>query len=63
MGEKTKAYTILIGKPEGRRPLGKRGVDGRIITLKLVLGKCDLRVWNRFIWLRIWTLCGLLWAR
>jgi hypothetical protein len=24
MGEKRNAYTILVGKPEGKRPLGRR---------------------------------------
>jgi hypothetical protein len=24
-------FTLLLGRPEGRRPLGKSGIDGRII--------------------------------
>jgi hypothetical protein len=32
------AYNILVGRPEGRRPLEDLGVDGRI-TLRLILGK------------------------
>jgi hypothetical protein len=24
-------YRILVGKPEGKRPLGRPGVDGRVI--------------------------------
>jgi hypothetical protein len=39
----------LIGKPEGKRPLGKPFVDGRII-LKRILGKQV-----GFIWLRVGT--------
>jgi hypothetical protein len=35
------------------------GIDGRII-LKCISGKLGLRVWIRFIWLRIGTACGLL---
>jgi hypothetical protein len=31
MGEKRDAYKILVGKPEGSRPLGTLDVDGRII--------------------------------
>jgi hypothetical protein len=31
MGERRGAYRALVGKPEGRRPLGDPGVDGRII--------------------------------
>jgi hypothetical protein len=30
-GEKRNAYMILVGKPGGKRPLGKLGVGGRII--------------------------------
>jgi hypothetical protein len=33
MGEGRGAYGILVGRPEGKRPLGKRRrVDGRIIS-------------------------------
>jgi hypothetical protein len=28
MREKWNAYRILVGKPEGKRPLGKKGVGG-----------------------------------
>jgi hypothetical protein len=28
MREKRNAYRILIGKPEGKRPLGRQDVDG-----------------------------------
>jgi hypothetical protein len=31
MGEKRNAYRILVGEPEGRRPLGILDVDGRIL--------------------------------
>ena len=31
MGERRGVYWVLVRKPEGRRPLGKLGVDGRII--------------------------------
>jgi hypothetical protein len=40
MGESSGAYRALMRKPEGRRPFGNRGVDGRII-LKWILEK-----WN-----------------
>jgi hypothetical protein len=29
--ERRGACRVLAGKPEGRRPLGNRGMDGRII--------------------------------
>jgi hypothetical protein len=61
LGEKRNAYRILVGKPEGRRPLGRprRMWMGNI--------KMDLREigwdgvdWIGFIWLRIGTSGGLL---
>jgi hypothetical protein len=53
MGEKGNAYRILVGKPEGKRPLGKpkhRWVDNIEINLR-----CDGMVWIGLIWLRIGT--------
>jgi hypothetical protein len=29
-GKSRGAHMVLVGKPEGKRPLGKPGVDGRI---------------------------------
>ena len=31
LGEERGAYRFLVGKPEGKRPLGRPGVDGWII--------------------------------
>jgi hypothetical protein len=28
--EKCTGFWVLVGKPEGKRPLGRQGVDGRI---------------------------------
>jgi hypothetical protein len=36
IGEKRNVYRILVGKPEGKRPLGRLDVGGRII-LKWIL--------------------------
>jgi hypothetical protein len=47
-------YKVLEGKPEGKRPLGGLGTDGRII-LKWILKKQDRRMWTGLIWLRIGT--------
>jgi hypothetical protein len=58
MGEERRAYRILMGRPEGRRPLGRpsRRWEDNI--------KMDLEVgWGgmaRLIWLRIGTGGGLL---
>ena len=46
-------YRVLVGKPEGWRPLWDPGVDGRII-LRCVFRKWEL-VWTRLSWLRIGT--------
>jgi hypothetical protein len=63
MGERSRAYRVLVGKPEGRRPLGRprRGWEDNI--------KVDLRgggwgaAWTGSIWLRIGIGGGLLWMR
>jgi hypothetical protein len=31
MGENRGSYRAIVGKPEGRRPLGRPGIDKRII--------------------------------
>jgi hypothetical protein len=31
MGEKRHAYRCLLGKPEGKSPLGKLGIEGSIL--------------------------------
>jgi hypothetical protein len=43
MGEGRVVYRVLVGKPEGKRPLGYRGVDGRII-LRWICRKWDVGV-------------------
>jgi hypothetical protein len=58
MREKRNAYRILVGKPEGKRPLGRprrRWVDNIKMYLRLVG-----MVWTGSIWLRIGTSGGLL---
>jgi hypothetical protein len=36
MGERRGEYRVLVGKPEGKRPLGRRrGGDGRIILKRI----------------------------
>jgi hypothetical protein len=59
MGEIRNAYKILVGKSEGKRQLGRRRRNERII-LKWMLGKLGRTVWTGFIWRRIGTVGGLL---
>jgi hypothetical protein len=56
MGEESKVYKVLVGKPEGKRPLGRprrRWEDGIRMNLREIgLGG---GVWIRFDWLRTGT--------
>jgi hypothetical protein len=61
MGAKRNAYRILVGKPEGKRPLGRprrRWVDNIKMDLREI--GCDGVEWIGLIWLRIGTSGGLL---
>ena len=54
MGERRGAYRVLVGKPEGKRPLGRprhRWED----NIKVDLQKWDVGVWTGSSWLRIGT--------
>jgi hypothetical protein len=58
MGKKRNAYKILVGKSEGKRPLGRprrRWVDNINIDLRQ-----EGMVWIASIWLRLGTSGGLL---
>jgi hypothetical protein len=37
MREKRDAYKLLVGMPEGKRPLGRHDIDGRKISSNLLL--------------------------
>ena len=52
MGEERKVYRVLVGKPEGRRPLGYLGVDGLII-LGWISRRWDVGMWTGLGWPRI----------
>jgi len=51
MGEERVVYRVLLGKPEGRRPLG------RPIILGWIYRRWDVGIWTGFGWPRIET-CG-----
>jgi hypothetical protein len=59
MGEGRNVYRVLVGRPEGKRPLERRRrrwKDGiRMDLREIVWG-----VWSGFNWLRIGTVGGLL---
>jgi hypothetical protein len=46
--ERRNAYKILVGKPDGKRPLGRLDVDGSFV-LEWVFGKQSGKVWTGFI--------------
>jgi hypothetical protein len=59
MGERKDAYRVLVGKPDGRRSLGRlrrRWED----NIKMDLREVGWGAWTGSIWLRIGTGGGLL---
>jgi hypothetical protein len=63
MEEKKNAYRILIGKPEGKRPLGRPRYM-YVDNIKMDLKEREYGVvWTGLIWLRIGTSEGLLCTR
>jgi hypothetical protein len=61
MEVKRNAYKILVGKPEGKRPLGRLKCRW-VCNIKMDLREIgwDGMVWIGLIWLRIGTSGGLL---
>jgi hypothetical protein len=57
MGKGIGLYRVLVGKPEGKRPLGRpRRRWG--IMLRRIFKKSDVVVWTELSWLRIETSGG-----
>jgi hypothetical protein len=59
MWEMRNVYRILVGKPEGKKPIGRprrRWED----NIKMDLMEIGFGVWIGFIWFRIGTSGGLL---
>jgi hypothetical protein len=59
MGAMRNSYSISVGKPEGKRPLGRTGHKWENIS-QWILGKWGGNIWTGFIWLRIGISGGLL---
>jgi hypothetical protein len=58
-GEGRNVYRVLVGKPEGKRPL-ERPRYGWENGLKMDLREIGWMIWSGFIWLRVGTDGGLL---
>jgi hypothetical protein len=54
MGEVRGAYNILVGRPEGRRPLRRPRLRWED-NIKMDLREIGLGIWIGLIWLRIGT--------
>jgi hypothetical protein len=54
MGERRGVYRVLMGKPEGKRPLG-RPMRRWWIILRWIFRKWGVGVWTGSSWLRIGT--------
>ena len=54
MGERRHVYRVLVGKPEGKRPLG-RPRHKLEVNIGMDLQEVGWGVWTRLIWLRIGT--------
>jgi hypothetical protein len=59
MGEERKVYKVLVGKPEGKRPLGRPRRMWKD-EIRMDLREIDFGVWIGFDWLRTETGGGLL---
>jgi hypothetical protein len=54
MRKEKNAYRLLVGKPEGKIPIRRPRLCGRII-LGWILDRQDGVVWTGLVWLKIWT--------
>jgi hypothetical protein len=54
MGTKRVAYRILVGRPDGKRPLGRPRLRWEV-NIKMYLQQFGWGAWTGLIWLRIVT--------
>jgi hypothetical protein len=57
MGESRCIYRVLVGKPEGKKPLG-RPMSIWEDNIKMDLQDGDCGIWTGLSWLRIGTING-----
>jgi hypothetical protein len=54
MGDKWNAYRLVVGKPEGRRPLGRPRCRW-LENIRMDLVEVEELVWTGLVWLRMGT--------
>jgi len=57
MGERRGIYRVLVVKPEGKKPLWRPSIDGRV-TLRWIFSKWNMGVRTGSSWLRICQVAG-----
>jgi hypothetical protein len=62
MGEEREVYRVLMGKPEGTRPMGRPTCRWKV-NIRMDLQEVGCRVWSGLGWLRRETGGGHLWMR
>jgi hypothetical protein len=58
IGEERKVYKVLVGKPEGKRPLGRPRRRGKLGS-EWILGRLAWGVWIGFYWLSMQSMVSL----
>ena len=58
-GERRDVYRVLVGKPEGKRPLGRQRLRWQN-NIKMDIQEVGCGTWTGSIWLRIGTVGWLL---
>jgi len=54
IGKEREVYRVLVGKPEGRRPLG-RPIHRWVDNIRMDLQEVDVGIWTGLGWPRIKT--------
>jgi hypothetical protein len=55
MGEKRNTYRLMVGRPEGKRPIGRPTTRRWVDNIKMNLGETGWGVLTGLVWLRIGT--------